>query len=194
MRFIRANKLAAPHTMRLLFDLTTRRNSGKIRLDERWITVNGTPVQVGEGGELQGEVGAKIMNETNEIAQTENAGDNSTPAETSDTMEESGGGLSATGANPDIPDMNKRAQLRHEKHLQEGKSYPGMTMEEYVQKSSELVRSAVDGDILGFQAKDGGIVRYNQSTGDFAKGYSTGVATMFVPKNGIAYFENEREK
>jgi len=101
---------------------------------------------------------------------------------------------SPTGANPSIPEMTEATQLRHAKHLQEGKSYDGMTMAEYVQKASQLVRSAVGGDILGFKESDGAIVRYNKATGDFVKGYSTGVATMFKPSSGIKYFEHERGK
>ena len=53
---------------------------------------------------------------------------------------------SATGENPDIPDMTPAAQANHTKHLRPGKSYPGMTMEEYVRKSGELARSRVGGD------------------------------------------------
>jgi len=101
---------------------------------------------------------------------------------------------SATGVNPSIPEMTAATQLRHAKHLQKGKSYYGMSMPEYVQKASELVRSAVGGDILGFKESDGAIVRYNKATRDFVKGYSTGVATMFKPSSGIEYFEHQREK
>jgi len=109
-------------------------------------------------------------------------------------LSENNNAYNATGANPSIPEMTEAAQLRHAKHLREGKSYYGLSMAEYVQKASELVRSAVGGDIVGFKESDGAIVRYNKATGDFVKGYSTGVATMFKPSSGIKYFEHERGK
>ena len=68
--------------------------------------------------------------------------------------------LSASGANPYLPNMTIESQKRHIKHLREGKSYPGMSLEEYVQKSAELARSSVGGDIDGYKAEDGSIVRY----------------------------------
>ena len=109
-------------------------------------------------------------------------------------MSENSNEYSATGANPSIPEMTKAAQLRHAKHLRKGKSYYGMSMAEYVQKASELARSAVGGDIVGFKESNGAIVRYNKATGDFVKGYSTGVATMFKPSSGINYYEHERDR
>ena len=133
--------------------------------DEEWITVNGADVKVGNG-ELQGEVGEKIAE---------------APVE-----------LSATGANPTIPDMMPTARQRHKKHLRKGKSYSGMSMTEYVKKASELARSPIGGDIDGYKATDGAVVRYNKSTNDFVKGYSTGVATMFKPSSGEDYFKRKR--
>ncbi|MCL2571878.1 MAG: hypothetical protein FWE11_05700 [Defluviitaleaceae bacterium] len=100
--------------------------------------------------------------------------------------------LSAIGANPSIPDMTPMSQARHTKHLQAGKSYPGMSMEEYVRKSGELARSEVGGDVDGYKASDGGIIRYNRITGDWVKAYTTGVASMYKPKRGIDYFNDTR--
>ena len=101
-------------------------------------------------------------------------------------------GYSATGANPSIPDMSPATQARHAKHLQPDKSYPGMTMEEYVKKSGELARSAVGGDIEGYMASDGAIVRYNRVTNDWVKAYDTGVASMYKPGRKNTYFNDTK--
>lgn len=98
---------------------------------------------------------------------------------------------SATGANPSITDMTPESQMRHKKHLQLGKSYPGMAVEEYVRKSAELARSKVEGNIDGYRAKDGGIIRYNKATNDWVKAYDTGVATMFKPNDGMVYYNRQ---
>ena len=135
--------------------------------DEEWITVNSARVKV-ENGELQGEVGEKIVEAPDK--------------------------LSSTGANPTIPDMMPEAQQRHKKHLRKGKSYSGMPMTEYVEKASELARSPIGGDIDGYKATDGAVVRYNKNTNDFVKGYSTGVATMFKPSSGEDYFKRKRSE
>ena len=99
--------------------------------------------------------------------------------------------LSASGTNPSIPDMSPGTQERHAKHLQDSKSYPGMSIDEYVKKSSELVRSKIGGDIDGYKASDGAIVRYNKATNNFAKGYATDVAAMFKPTDGEEYFRRQ---
>jgi hypothetical protein len=104
-----------------------------------------------------------------------------------------GNKLSALGANPSIPDMTAEAQRRHEKHLERGGSYPGMAMVDYVEKSGELARSRVDGDIVGYRGKDGCIVRYNKDTNDWVKAYTTGVASMYKPLRGENYY-NDRMK
>jgi pyocin large subunit-like protein len=102
--------------------------------------------------------------------------------------------LSASQANPSIPDMSPATQKRHEKHLQPGKSYPGMLMADYVSQAGDLARSAIGGDIDGYKAADGGIVRYNKLTNDYAKGFINGVATMYKPKDGIDYFTRAMQR
>ena len=97
--------------------------------------------------------------------------------------------LSASGANPELPEMTVESQKRHIKHLREGKSYPGMSLEKYVQKSAELARSPIGGDIDGYKAEDGSIVRYNKVTNDWARGRAIGVVTMFKPDLKEVYFE-----
>lgn len=96
--------------------------------------------------------------------------------------------LSATGENPNIPNMTKATQDRHKKHLNFGKSYPNMTMSEYVQKSGKLARSEVGGDVLGYKSHDGAIVRYNRTTNDWVKAYPAGVASMYKPTRGETYY------
>jgi pyocin large subunit-like protein len=63
-----------------------------------------------------------------------------------------------------------------------------MSMEEYVEKAGTLARSEVGGDIVGYKAQDGAIVRYNKATNDYAKAFETGVATMYRPDDGEDYF------
>jgi len=100
--------------------------------------------------------------------------------------------MDAFGANPLIPSMSLKAQARHLKHLREGASYPNVSMEEYVRMSGELARLAVGGDILGYKAKDGAIVRYNTATNDWVKAYESGVASMYKPKRGLDYFTDTK--
>ena len=107
---------------------------------------------------------------------------------------ESGKNYSATEANPSIPDMSAETQTRHAKHLRPGKSYPKMTMEEYVQKSGELARSKVGGDILGYRASNGSIIRYNKASNDWVRAYDTGVSTMFKPLRGMDYYNDKMQE
>ena len=130
--------------------------------DKEWITVNGARVKL-ENGELQGEVGEKITE---------------APVK-----------LLATGANPSIPDMTSVAQKRHKKHLLPGKSFPGMSINEYVKNGSELARQPVGGSIEGYRGEDGCVVRFNNSTGEWVKAYDTGVASYMKPTLGRVYYE-----
>jgi len=100
--------------------------------------------------------------------------------------------LSALGENPSIPDMTPEAQKNHEKHLKPGKSYPNLSMAEYVQKASELARSKVGDNIDGYKTIDGAIVRYNKVTHDWVKAFYTGVATMFIPYDKMNYYNRQK--
>ena len=67
-RFCKQYNIKIPYLKKLFTDSVLY---GKIRLDddgEKWITINGTPVRVGEDGNLQGEVGAKINATTTNVA------------------------------------------------------------------------------------------------------------------------------
>jgi len=102
--------------------------------------------------------------------------------------------LSGKDANPSIPDMTPATQYSHTKHIQKNASYAGMSMEQYVEKSGKLARSAVGGDILGYKADDGAIVRYDRAANDWVRAYSTGVASMYKPKGGKAYYIKTKER
>jgi len=186
-----AKNIFAPYTVRLILQLTKNMTGDRIRLDENWITVNGTPVQVGEYGDLQGEVGDKIMstNNTNDNGQTENIQSNSTLLEVSDTMGDSNGEYDATGANLDILPMTQKNLDAHwggkSDHSDE---YEGWTKEQYAERATELIRSATNENILGYRAEDGAIVRYDREANDFVKSGKTGIRTMFKPSRGEAYF------
>ena len=67
-----------------------------------------------------------------------------------------------------------------------------MSMEEYVCKSGKLARSRVEGDIVGYLASDGAIIRYNKTTNDWVKAYNTGVASMYKPWRGADYFHDTK--
>jgi hypothetical protein len=99
--------------------------------------------------------------------------------------------LNATGANPTIPPMtarNRDKQWGTGSNSDHSVDYPGVLKHQYASQALILARSAVDGNILGYKGEDGSIVRFNKATGDWVKAYETGVATMFKPKNGEAYY------
>jgi hypothetical protein len=107
---------------------------------------------------------------------------------------EESGTLSATGENPSIPEMTANAVRKHTKHLQTGKSYPGMSVAEYKRKGVELARKPVGGNIDGYKGTDGCIVRYDKVNNDFVKAYHTGVATFFKPSGKEKYFRNKMKE
>ena len=104
---------------------------------------------------------------------------------------------SATGANPDIPEFSDK---NLDKHFGSGldsdhsAQYPGLNKEQYAQRAIELARSPIGNGIEGYKSTKGkfagSIVRYDTSTNDWVRAYTTsGVATMFKPKDGTEYFE-----
>jgi pyocin large subunit-like protein len=96
------------------------------------------------------------------------------------------------GANPTLPGFTKSNLNRH--YRDHGGQYPGLTKQQYQLKALDLVRAPVGGDIVGYKAKDGAIVRYNTATNDFTKSYSTGMATLYKPDDGIAYYERDKSR
>ena len=99
--------------------------------------------------------------------------------------------LSPEGANPGLPGFSSNnLKLHWNKH---SKHYPGWTEQQYEQRAEELVRSEVGGDILGFKAKNGSIVRYDMKTNDYAIGYVTGIGSMFKLDRGLLqYYERKK--
>lgn len=67
------------------------------------------------------------------------------------------------------------------------------TFEEYKERALWLLeQECTAGGIRGFKTKMGDIVRYNPKTNDFAVGHPLiGIRSMFKPRSGAAYFENE---
>jgi hypothetical protein len=101
-----------------------------------------------------------------------------------------GAGYSASGANLDIPEMTPKALGKHWGGASDhSRQYPGLDKTGYAKKAVELARSPVGGDIRGYRGDDGCIVRYNVATNDWIKAHETGVDTMFKPKRGIEYYE-----
>ncbi|MCL2362928.1 MAG: hypothetical protein FWC73_14100 [Defluviitaleaceae bacterium] len=103
-------------------------------------------------------------------------------------MDNTGIVFSATGANPAIPEMTPKAQARHIHHIGEGRDFPSVTLDEYVKAGADFARMPVGGDIEGYRGVDGCIVRYNNTTGEWVKAYSTGVASYMRPKAGRIYY------
>ena len=108
--------------------------------------------------------------------------------------------LSATGANLDLPGFTSDNLDRHfgsgniSDHSHE---YVGFTKVQYAEKALKLARSPVGDGIEGYKStygkSKGSIVRYDTSTGDWVRAWSTGVATMFKPVDGALYFERKNE-
>ena len=141
--------------------------------DGNWITVNGARVKIEKGQSKEEAVRGFIEKkeaerETEPIAVT----------------------FSSTGANPSIPAFTQKSLDDH----WGGKSdhsgdYPGFTKEQYAERALELVRMPTSESILGYQAMNGAIVRYDKTTNDFVKGFKTGVATLYKPDGGEDYFK-----
>jgi len=104
--------------------------------------------------------------------------------------------LSATGANTGLLGFTTRNLNRHfgvgEKNDHSGQ-YPQFTKEQYAQRALELASSPVGKNVLGYKALrgifKGSIVRYDILTNDWVRGTPSGIATMFKPDDGAAYFE-----
>jgi len=103
--------------------------------------------------------------------------------------------FSATGANPSLPPFTGSALDNHwgGKNDHSGE-YPNFTKEQYAERALNLVRSSVSKGVLGYKAANGSIVRYDKAANDFVKGHDTGIATMFKPKSGEAYFNRQIKK
>ena len=100
---------------------------------------------------------------------------------------------SASGANPELPGFSSK---NLDDHWVGGKSdhsndYQGFTKEQYAQRAHDLVRSSVGGDIDGYKASGGSVVRYDTVSNDFVKGMPGGIKSMFKPKRGVEYFNDQ---
>lgn len=92
--------------------------------------------------------------------------------------------------------MNKQKLMNHWKngrtHQEE---YPGLTMEQYVERAVRLAEMPVGGDILGHIDKNNQIIRYDRKENDFVKAdLNKGIRTLFKPAEGIKYYLNQRKE
>lgn len=90
---------------------------------------------------------------------------------------------------------NKQRLMNHWKngrtHREE---YPGLTMEQYVERAVRLAEMPTGGDILGHIDKDGIVVRYDRKENDFVKAnVKKGIRTLFKPVDGEAYYIKARK-
>lgn len=90
---------------------------------------------------------------------------------------------------------NKQRLMNHWKngrtHQEE---YPGLTMEQYVERAVRLAEMPTGGDILGHIDKDGIVVRYDRKENDFVKAnVKKGIRTLFKPVDGEAYYIKARK-
>jgi len=90
---------------------------------------------------------------------------------------------------------NKQRLMNHWKngrtHREE---YPGLTMEQYVERAVRLAEMPTGRDILGHIDKDGIVVRYDRKENDFVKAnVKKGIRTLFKPVDGEAYYIKARK-
>lgn len=90
---------------------------------------------------------------------------------------------------------NKQRLMNHWKngrtHREE---YPGITMEQYVERAVRLAEMPTGRDILGHIDKDGIVVRYDRKENDFVKAnVKKGIRTLFKPVDGEAYYIKARK-
>ena len=139
---------------------------------------------------LTSEGAEAIMKDPESHTSGESEGEETASKETGDKQP-----LSATGANPSLPTFTPENLDRHwggdRDHSSE---YPGLTKAQYEERALELLRSATNEDVSGYKAADGAVVRYDKANNDFVKGYDTGVATMFKPDDGEAYYQRDKKK
>lgn len=91
--------------------------------------------------------------------------------------------------------INKQKLMNHWKngrtHQEE---YPGLTMEQYVERAVKLAEMPVGGDILGHIDKNNQIIRYDCKENDFVKAdLNKGIRTLFKPIEGIKYYIKQRK-
>lgn len=83
----------------------------------------------------------------------------------------------------------KNGRTHRDEYLDDGIT----TAEQYEKRAVELLEMPVGGNILGHLDKDNQIIRYDKAKNDFVKGSTLkGVKTMFKPKEGYSYYENQR--
>jgi hypothetical protein len=105
------------------------------------------------------------------------------------------GKLSATGANPDVPGFTVKGLSKHWGEIRDhSNQYKELDKEGYANRAAELARKPIGGDINGYKASDGAIVRYDKKNNDFVKAHDTGVDTMFKPAGGESYFDRAMKR
>ena len=100
-------------------------------------------------------------------------------------------GVSATGSNSFKKGFSSKNLDRHwEGGISDHSGqYKGMTKQEYAKKALDLVQKPVGGNVKGYKTPQGEVVRYDTKSNDFVKGNpTTGIKTMFKPKDGIEYY------
>lgn len=85
---------------------------------------------------------------------------------------------SATGANIPCTGFSSSRKLR--KHIEKhGAEFPGMNADAYQKSAIEFLQQPCGGDIDGYIARDGRVVRFNRATGEYAAGTPGGYVNTF---------------
>lgn len=89
--------------------------------------------------------------------------------------------ISATGVNKPCKGFTVESLKRH-KESRHSRQYAGMTDEQYNQHAINLLKKPCGKDIFGYRCSDGCVCRFNNLTGEYAKGYPGGnIRTCFFP-------------
>jgi hypothetical protein len=86
--------------------------------------------------------------------------------------------------------QNAWAELKFATHAPE---FPGLSLQQYIDRAERLANAPVGGSILEHQGSDLTIVHFDKATGEFLIADSTNgeIVTFFKPKNGLQYYLND---
>lgn len=92
---------------------------------------------------------------------------------------------SARGANPKCTGFaNKKLLSKHVKR--HGQEYPNMSATEYTEHAKEFLSQPCSDNVDGYVTSKGEVVRFNRTTGEYAKGVPGGrIVTCYIAKHSV---------